>query len=115
MLKHKENQSNIYKCCRVKLTHHIQGLIFLENSHILFFNSSDSDNDKDNDLTFDKDMGCCFGSIFKNKKSDKDMLYTKIYYKEIKFIFLRKYFYMETGLEIFTDRSEEHTSELQSR
>ena len=108
MLKHKENQSNIYKCCRVKLTHHIQGLIFLENSHILFFNSSDSDNDKDNDLTFDKDMGCCFGSIFKNKKSDKDMLYTKIYYKEIKFIFLRKYFYMETGLEIFTDNNKSY-------
>ena len=49
-----------------------------------------------------KTCNVVFGSIFKNKKNDKDKIIS-INYENIKFILLRQYFYNETALEIFTD------------
>ena len=48
-------------------------------------------------------MKCCFGSIFKNKRNDKDKVVISIDYLNIKYIFVRQYFYVESALEIFTD------------
>ena len=98
-------RENNYNCCYVKLTHHIKGYISTEKYSIRFIFASNSDiktEDLENDLNYDKDMQCCFGSIFKNKKNDKDKIIS-INYENIKFILLRQYFYNETALEIFTD------------
>ena len=104
----KETTKNKYKCCIVKLTHHSTGYISINDLYILFTHSPFSIQDFENDLTYDNEMGCCYGSIFIHQKSDKDKIYTKIPYKEIKYIFLRKYFYMETALEIFTDTNKSY-------
>ena len=95
----------LFRCCKVKLTHHITGYICYEDEYILFEHYPFSKEDFKNDINFDNDMGCCFGSIFIHKKNDKDKLNIKINYADIKYIFIRKYFYMETALEFFTDRN----------
>jgi hypothetical protein len=98
-------RENTYYCCLVKLTHHIRGYISTESNRIRFFFASDSDIKKldlENDLHYDKDMQCCYGSFFKYKKNNKDKILT-IEYNNIKYIFERQYFYNETALEIFTD------------
>ena len=98
-------RENIYNCCVVKLTHHIKGYISTEKNSIRFIYVSDSDLKEEelkNDPNYDKEMECCFGSIFKNKKNDKDKVVITIEYINIKYIFIRTYFYEETALEIFT-------------
>ena len=94
-----------YNCCLVKLTHHIKGILRLEKNQMKFvFNIEDNNENKDtevDDPTFDKDLGTCFGSTFKNKKSDKDKISLDISYDIIKYIFMRYYYYQESGLEIY--------------
>ena len=60
------------------------------------------------DINFDKDLGTCFGSTFKNKKSDKDKISFEIDYEIIKYIFIRYYYYQETGLEIYTTNNKSY-------
>ena len=90
----------------VKLTRHIRGLFRLEKEKIKFiFNLDENKENIENDFddpTFDKDLGTCFGSTFKCKKNDKDKISLDIDYNKIKFIFIRTYYYQETGLEIYT-------------
>ena len=100
--------SKIFKCCIVKSTHHINGYIMCEKSRIKFKYSEEGQNKKlsldeiKEDLTYDKDMNNCFGSTFKKYLKDKDKVYLIIKYEDIQFAFLRKYFYQNTALEIFT-------------
>jgi len=99
-------RENIYNCCIVKLTHHIKGYISTEKSKIRFIFASNSDikeEDLENDIYYDKEMGCCFGSVFKYMENDKDKVIISIDYINIKYIFTRQYFYNESALEIFTD------------
>ena len=108
MSKNIENiqRENIYNCCIVKLTHHIKGYISTEKNRIRFIFESDSNKkieELENDSNYDKEMKCCFGSIFKNKRNDKDKVVISIDYLNIKYIFVRQYFYIESALEIFTD------------
>ena len=103
-----------FKCCIVKITHHITGYISNKSSYILFTCSPFSIQDFENDLTFDNELGCCFGSIFIHKKSDKDKLYTIIRYSDIKYIFIRRYFYMETSLEIYTEKNKSYLFNFKS-
>ena len=112
---HNNPDKNKFKCCIVKLTHHSTGYIAIENSHILFLYSPFSIQDFENDITYDNEMGCCYGSIFIHKKSDKDKIYTKISYNSIKYIFLRKYFYMETALEIYTEENKSYFFNFKSK
>ena len=117
-----KNDSNFYDCCLVKLTHHIKGFMKAEKKAIKFvfcqeekdkyIKTKDKDiekndninilNDSEDDPTFDKDMGACFGSTFKNKKNDKDKISLSVSYEKILYFFIRNYFYQETGLEIYT-------------
>ena len=113
MSKNIENiqRENIYNCCIVKLTHHIKGYISTEKSRIRFIYESDSDikeEELEKDPNYDKEMQCCFGSIFKNKKNDKDKIIISIDYINIKYIFIRQYFYIESALEIFTDNNKSY-------
>ena len=104
-------RENIYNCCIVKLTHHIRGYISTEKYRIRFIFVSDSDikeEELENDPNYDKDMHCCFGSIFKNKNNDKDKVVISIEYSNIKYIFIRQYFYAETALEIFVENNKSY-------
>ena len=55
--------------------------------------------------TYDRDMDCCFGSIFKTNKADKDKIDFIIKYINIKYMFFRYYFYIQSGLEIYTNNN----------
>ena len=106
MSKNIENiqRENIYNCCIVKLTHHIKGYISTEKTRIRFIYESDvKEEELEIDSNYDKQMKCCFGSIFKNKKNDKDKVVISIEYTNIRYIFIRQYFYTESALEIYTD------------
>ena len=102
-------RENIYNCCIVKLTHHIKGYISTEKSNIRFIHdSSIKEEELENDLNYDKDMHCCFGSIFKYKNNDKDKVIISIDYTNIKYFFIRQYFYIESALEIYTDSNKSY-------
>ena len=101
---------NIYNCCIVKQTHHVKGYISTERSQLRFYFDSESrkyDTEEllENDPTYDRDMDCCFGSIFKTNKADKDKINFFIEYINIKYMFLRYYFYIQSGLEIYTNNN----------
>ena len=107
-----DGEDNAYNCCYVKLTHHIRGILQLEKTKIkIIFNLDETKEnfEKDyDDPTFDKDLGTCFGSTFKNKKSDNDKISLEISYKLIKYFFIRYYYYQETGLEIYTTNNKNY-------
>ena len=110
-------RENIYYCCIVKLTHHIKGYISTEKNGIRFIFASDSDIKEEelkNVTNYDKEMECCFGAIFKNKKNDKDKVVISIEYANIKYIFQRQYFYDETALEIFTKQNKNYFFNFQT-
>ena len=109
-------RENTYNCCIVKLTHHIRGYVSVESNRIRFIFASNSDIKKtelENDLNYDKDMQCCYGSLFKYKKNNKDKILS-IDYANIKYIFLRQYFYSESALEIFTSYNKSYFFNFQS-
>ena len=96
-------------CCIVKPTHHIKGNISTKNKYFQFLYEDNTNkslemlqDEIENDPNFDKDMGCCYGSIFKNHKKDKDNTAFILEYSKIKYMFIRIYFYKESGLEIYT-------------
>jgi len=96
-------------CCIVKPTHHIKGNITTKKKYFQFLYEDNGDktlemiqDEMEDDPNFDKDMGCCYGSIFKSHKKDKDNTAFVLYYSKIKYIFIRVYFYRESALEIYT-------------
>ena len=97
-----EYNEHIYNCCLIKLTRHIKGLLHLEKNEVKFIVNIEDINEDFDDPNFDKDLGACFGSTFKIKKSDKNKISLNINYNMIKYFFIRYYYYQETGLEIYT-------------
>ena len=97
---------NIYYCCMVKVTNHIRGYISTEKNSIKFIYESEKYHIKrevENDSGYDKDMSSCFGSIFNGHPKDKDIINLEIKYNNIKYMFIRVYFYGISSIEIFTD------------
>ena len=101
---------SVFKCCLVKSTHHLGGYISCKTKRIKF-NYSLEEKRKNltkeeilDDPSYDKDMNNCFGSTFKTslKDKDKDKINLSIYFKNIKYIFIKKYFYQDTAMEIYT-------------
>ena len=98
---------NQYNCCIVKQTHHIKGYISTEKTGVKFFfdpesRKYDTNESLEKDPTYDRDMDCCFGSIFKTNKRDKDKINFILEYENIKYMFMRYYFYIQSGIEIYT-------------
>ena len=98
-----------FKCCLVKSTHHIKGYIMCESKKIKFkYSQKEKENKKLSlaeiieDPSYDKDMNNCFGSTFRKNLKDNDKVYLNINYDNIQYIFLRKYFYQNTAIEIYT-------------
>ena len=97
---------NIYYCCMVKLTHHIRGYVSTEKSRIVFIYESEkyhTSSEIENDPGYDKDMSSCFGSIFKGHQKDKDIINFEVKYKDIKYMFIKIYFYNVSAIEIYTE------------
>ena len=97
-----------FKCCLVKPTHHLNGYITSNNKKIIFNYVIEERKKKLTneeilkDPSYDKDMNNCFGSTFKKSLKDKDKVNLSIYFQNIKFIFIKKYFYQNTSMEIYT-------------
>ena len=96
-------------CCIVKPTHHVKGIITTKQDYFQFIYEDNSNktmemiqDEYENDPNYDRDMGCCYGSTFKNHKKDKDNTAFLLKYSKIKYMFIRVYFYRESGLEIYT-------------
>ena len=101
--KEKKKNENIYFCCLVKPSHHICGYISTENKRIIFtHDSEDNYNYIENDLGYDIDLKCCYGSIFKGNKKDKDIINLSIKYDEITYMLYKTYFYNLSAIEIYT-------------
>ena len=97
---------NIYYCCMVKITHHIRGYISTEKNRIVFIYESEQYHTKseiENDPGYDKDMSSCFGSTFNGHQKDKDLINLEIKYNDIKYMFLKIYFYNVSAVEIYTE------------
>ena len=110
-----ETNNHNLNCCIVKPTHHIKGNIITKNNFFIFLYEDNTNKtiemiqeESENDINFDKDMGCCFGSFFKNHKKDKDNTAFYLEYSNIKYMFIRFYYYQETGIEIYTDTNKSY-------
>ena len=108
----KETQKKYFLSCLVKTSHHIKGVVFIDDKKLNFkvflnqrtgnamsgvevgFTTDDDD--------YDQERKTCFGSFFVCHPKDKDLYKISINYKDIKWIFKRKYYYNNSALEIFT-------------
>ena len=107
-----KSKKNYFLCCIVKTSHHIKGVCFIDDDQLnfkVFFNQKTGTamrgikqcfTDKDDD--YDQERKTCFGSYFVCHPKDKDLYKISIHYKDIKWIFRRRYYYKNSGLEIFT-------------
>ena len=98
--------------CLVKPSHHIKGVCFIDEKSInfkVFLNQKTGNamsgvevgfTTKDDD--YDKERQTCFGSYFVCHPKDKDLYKIAINYDEIKWFFRRRYYYQNSGLEIYT-------------
>ena len=108
----KETKKKYYLSCLVKTSHHIKGVIFIDDKKLnfkVFLNQKtgnamsgveDGFTTKDDD--YDQERKTCFGSFFVCHPKDKDLYKISINYKDIKWIFKRKYYYNNSAIEIFT-------------
>ena len=102
---------NIYYCCMVKITHHIRGYASTGKKKIIFMYESEeyhTNNEVENDMGYDKDMSSCFGSIFKGHQKDKDKINFEISYLDIKYMFIKIYFYNISAIEIYTESNKSY-------
>ena len=110
--KSNKNNNEYFLSCLVTTSHHIKGICFINKSKINFkvflnqqtgksmngINMSFTDADED----YDPERKTCYGSYFMFHKKDKNLYKISIEYSDIKYIFRRKYYYKDSGLEIFT-------------
>ena len=95
----------------VKITHHIRGYASTEKNKIIFMYESEEYHTKteiENDTGYDKDMSSCFGSIFKGNPKDKDIINFEINYLDIKYMFIKVYFYNISAIEIYTESNKSY-------
>ena len=99
--------NNSYSCCYVKPETHIKGYLFLSEKKIKFIMDIYNNEEIADDDQFDKERGCCYGCLIKNKNLNKFISF-KIKYSSIKYIFLRKYYYKNSSIEIFTSKNKSY-------
>ena len=105
-------KKNHFLACLVKTSHHIKGVCFIDEKCLNFkvfldqrIGNSMSGVElafKKDDDDYDHDRQTCFGSYFVCHPKDKDLYQISINYNEIKWIFRRRYYYKNSGIEIFT-------------
>ena len=106
-------------CCYVTQMSHIKGYLYINKFRCCFIqniynDNSDNDNENQNnnevkkqkeeeDEDYDEEKKMCYGSYIKLNKTK--YVYTEIKYKSIQYIFLRRYYYKDTALEIYTSKN----------
>ena len=96
-----EPNKTYYKCCMVKQTHHVVGKIELGEKSVEFTLRKVTEEDEEDKL-YDTDRKTCSGSIFISHYKDRDFVNLKLVYSKISFVLVRKYFYRNSALEIYT-------------
>ena len=106
------NQPKRYLCCLVKNSHHIKGVISVEQHHIRFqvFLNQKAGNSlsgvdigfKQTDEDYDSERKTCFGSYFVWHHKDLDKNAFVIDFKQINLFFRKRYYYKNSAIEIFT-------------
>ena len=101
--------SNSHQCCYVTQMSHIKGYLYLNKSYCSFvqniYNGNNEDDEKKlkEDEDYDDEKKMCYGSYIKLNKSKYISMDVK--YKSIQYIFLRKYYYKDSAVEIFTSKN----------
>ena len=103
--------SNSHPCCYVTQMSHIKGYLYLNKLYCSFFqNIYNNENNKDNndnklkkDEDYDEEKKLCYGSYLKLNKSK--YVYINIKYKSIQYIFLRRYYYKDSAIELYTSNN----------
>jgi len=117
---------NGYYCCYVKQSHHIKGYLNLEKNYFIFYMdiynkgnnklSNKSYKIDELDLEYDSERNTCFGSYFPESACPKNIpISKKIHYSNINYIYLRKYYYRNTGIEIFTSKNKSYLFNFQNQ
>ena len=99
--------SDRHHCCYVIQMSHIKGYLYLYKSYCSFIQNIYDDEINENKLKEDEDYNeekkMCYGSYLKLNKSK--FIYIDIKYKSIQYIFLRRYYYKDSAIEIFTSKN----------
>ena len=124
--KKEKKSSHSFECCIVKIMNHIKGYINTRKENYFEFIYDDEEEENknnipkeenlfedlyaalDDDISYDKEMGCCYGSLFKKHKRDKEKIYFKLDYSEIKYLFIRNYYYRDTAVEIYAENNKSY-------
>ena len=70
----------MFSVCLVKIMNHINGYIYIKDDYLKFcYNENKIDME---DISYDKELGRCYGSIFKGQKSDREKINLIIKYKD---------------------------------
>ena len=112
---------NFYQCCFVKPSHHIKGVLFVNESTVTFrvfinqikanniISDEDFDNEEKNkvqfrmyDDGFDLERNTCFGSYFVYHDKDKDALTFTMPYEQMIYLFRRRYYQRNVAIEFFS-------------
>jgi hypothetical protein len=99
--------SNSHKCCYVTQMSHIKGYFYLNKLYCSFiqniYNNLSDDEKLKEDEDYNEQKKMCYGSYLNINKSK--YVYIDIKYKSIQFIFLRRYYYKDSAIEIFTSKN----------
>ena len=105
-------KTKYFLACLVKTSHHIKGVCFIDEEYLnfkVFLNQRIGNSMSGVELAFkkedddyDHDRQTCFGSYFVCHPKDKDLYQIRIKYNDIKWIFRRRYYYKNSGIELFT-------------
>ena len=101
------NEDKDYCCCWVKISHHIKGTVKLDKTKFKFCVNPEKNNGE-NDLCYDNDRNMCFGASIEKSPNDKNIYKLHIKYEDIISVAKRKYFYRDSGLEIFTQKNKSY-------
>ena len=112
----KKSEKIFIECCLIKATHHIRGIMTLDSQKIIFTkNLNHKYEEYKKELTYFKEKNICFGSIFKSRYSDKDIINLTIEYNNIKLILKKNYFYLNTAIEILTKNNKSYYFNFNSK
>ena len=112
------NQPKRYLCCLVKQSHHIKGVLSVEQHNITFrvFLNQKAGNSlsgvdigfKQTDEDFDSERKTCFGSYFVWHHKDLDKSSLVIDFKQINLFFRKRYYFKNSAMEIFTKHNKSY-------
>ena len=95
--------SKYLNCCLVKATHHILGFMLINQDKLEFFGKTfkNPEINRENDPHYNSNQNKCFGNLIESYHENEDY-YLTIRFINIRYAYLRKYYYSNLGVEIYT-------------